>query len=177
MLKKVMINVKTERSAHGVSLFDSEDAILAHWDDVGGGDATEDMSDEPEISQMAIEGKLKIALGKVELKYTETELSGMEGSVAVISFSENEPGLVTILRSGIVNTALVFEAGKRHLCAYNTPFMPFEVCVHTLKIDNRLLDTGRLYIDYVVEIRGADPERCKMSISIKEINKIRIPCE
>lgn len=168
MLKKVMIKIKTEKVPALFSLFDNARVPL--------GDGPQ-IPDAPEISEMTVEGKLKESLGRVELKYTETELSGMEGSTAAITFSLEEPSLITLMRSGMVNTALVFEEGKRNICAYNTPFMPFEVCVHAFKIKNKLLTDGTLYIDYAVEIRGADAERCKLTVSIKEMSKIKLPKE
>jgi uncharacterized beta-barrel protein YwiB (DUF1934 family) len=74
-----------------------------------------------------------------------------------------------MLRSGSVSTALVFEPNKRHFCTYKTPFMPFEVCVHTLRIDNKLLaEAATLDLDYIVEIRGAQAERCRLHLEIKE---------
>jgi uncharacterized beta-barrel protein YwiB (DUF1934 family) len=103
------------------------------------------------------------------LSYEESELTGMEGSSSQISFFFSNPELVTMLRSGSVSTALVFEPNKRHFCTYKTPFMPFEVCVHTLRIDNQLLsDAATLDLDYLVEIRGAQAERCRLHLEIKE---------
>ena len=168
MLKKVMIKIKTERIPAAFSLFDEPFSPIAE---------NGAQSETPEISEMTVEGKLKESLGRVELKYTETELSGMGGSLAAITFSADEPSLVTLMRSGMVNTALVFEEGKRNICAYNTPFMPFEVCVHAFKIKNKLLTDGTLYIDYAVEIRGADAERCKLTVSVREVTKIKLPKE
>ena len=78
MLKKVIIKIKTEKEPSLLSLFDDARAPL--------GDGPQ-IPDAPEISEMTVEGKLKESLGRVELKYTETELSGMEGSTAAITFS------------------------------------------------------------------------------------------
>ena len=159
MLKKVMIKIKTEKVPALFSLFDNARVPL--------GDGPQ-VPDAPEISEMTVEGKLKESLGRVELKYTETELSGMEGSTAAITFSLEEPSLITLMRSGMVNTALVFEEGKRNICAYNTPFMPFEVCVNTLSVENKLEKDGTLFLDYLVEIRGAKAERTKFEMKIIE---------
>jgi uncharacterized beta-barrel protein YwiB (DUF1934 family) len=93
----------------------------------------------------------------------------MEGTSSQLSFLLSQPRLVTMLRSGSVSTALVFEPNQRHFCTYKTPYMPFEVCVHTLKIDNRLMSENRtLDLDYIIEIRGAQAERCRMHLEIKE---------
>ena len=71
-----------------------------------------------------------------------------------------------MIREGAVSTALVFEAGKRHHSVYNTPFMPFTVCVHTLTVSNRLEDDGVIELDYIVEIRGAQAERTKFKLEL-----------
>lgn len=113
-------------------------------------------------------GSLTVNDGRIELAYDETELTGMEGSRTAISFSEDLPELISMVREGTVSTALVFESGKRHHCVYKTPYMPFEVCVHTLKVDNRLEDERKLFIDYIIEIRGAKAERTKFELTYFE---------
>ncbi len=113
-------------------------------------------------------GTLSLEDGRIELSYDETELTGMDGSTTAISFSEDNPSLISMVREGSVSTALVFEQGKRHRCAYNTPYMPFELCVHTLKVDNKLSTDRTIFIDYIIEIRGAKAERTKMEINYFE---------
>ncbi len=121
--------------------------------------------DELEINTNGIK---KDENGRIELLYDETELTGMEGSTTSISFSEAEPELITMVREGSVSTALVFEEGKRHHCVYKTPYMPFEVCVHTLKVVNKIETERSLYIDYIIEIRGAKAERTKLELNYFE---------
>ena len=104
---------------------------------------------------------------RIEISYDETELTGMDGATTSVSFKKSEPGLVTMLRGGSVRTALVFEAGKRNICTYETPYMPFELCIYTNKVDNGLgFGEGKLYLDYIVEIRGAKAERTKFTFEI-----------
>ena len=123
----------------------------------------------PDEIIISTEGSLKIEDGRFEVSYKESEATGMEGATTSVSFAENQPEIVSMIRSGSVSTALVFEERKRHHCVYNTPYMPFEVCVQTLHIDNQLLSpTATLDIDYLVEIRGAEAERCRLHLEIKE---------
>ena len=82
-----------------------------------------------------------------------------------IGFDLDTPELVSMLRGGAVNTAMIFEAGRRHICVYNTPFSSFEVCIHTLEVRNHILTSGELYLDYLIEIHGARTERCKMTVT------------
>ena len=127
-------------------------------------DVLGEVSDGEKI-EISTDGTLFSEDGRLELSYDETELTGMEGSRTAVSFSKNAPELITMVREGTVSTALVFEPKKRHHCVYKTPYMPFEVCVHTLKVDNKLLSEKTLFIDYIIEIRGAKAERTKFELT------------
>ena len=123
--------------------------------------------EKPERSEFFAEGRLITADDRVEIVYEESVLTGMEGSVTSIGFSRADPSIVTMIRQGFVNTAFVFEEGKRHICVYDTPFSSFEICVHALKVKNRLLDDGIIELDYLTELHGARTERCKMKIQVE----------
>ena len=156
MQDEVRIKIRSTRYEVEASLFSDEDGEI-------------DLSElrlQPETVEIHTEGRMTAAEGRVDISYDETEMSGMKGSVTSVSFLEADSGIVTMLREGAVSTALVFEAGKRHHCLYKTPFMPFQVCVHTLKVDNRLLTDRSLDLDYIVEIRGAKAERTKFSMEL-----------
>ncbi len=124
--------------------------------------------DEEDAIELSTEGVMKVDENKIELVYEESELTGMEGSTTTVYFELGNPGFVTIYRTGSVSTSLVFEKGKRHHCAYNTPIMPFEICVKTIKVENNILTEGRLKLDYVIEIRGAKAERTKFELTVMD---------
>ena len=173
MLKKVMIHISSRHTEASDALFSymfrendpaEENAEEAYPLEDDGPDID---SDEP--LEILTEGSLFISKdGRVTLSYTETELSGMEGAKTSVVFDKGQEGLVTMMRSGPVNTALVFEAGSRHICVYQTPYMPFELCVHTLAVDNRLLSEGRLDLDYIIEFRGAKAEHNIFTLTVKD---------
>lgn len=123
---------------------------------------------EPETMAIKTFGKLILDDERVQVCYEESEATGMDGSKTSVSFDTKSMGLVTMMRTGAVSTALVFEKGKRHHCVYTTPYMPFEICVKTLDVKNRIMDTGILELDYIIEIRGAKAERTKFSMKIME---------
>ena len=91
----------------------------------------------------------------------------MEGSVTQISFLKAEPSVVTMCRNGLVDTTMVFEKGQRHLCIYNAWFTTFELCISALQVENRLLSTGEIELDYLTEIHGVRTERCKMKVMVE----------
>ena len=132
----------------------------------------EDMPEQEEEEQgpieMFSEGELYVTEERVIIAYDESELTGMEGSHTQVRFERSHPGLVTMMRYGTVNTILVFEKGKRHICTYQTEYMPFEICVFTKEVRNTLLTDGRIELDYIVEIRGAQAERTQFTIEIFE---------
>jgi len=170
MLKRVRIFLRTER--HGVAAQLFEDVATGMSEaDVFVNSMLEPQDDDegPQSMEMYSDARLRLTDDMFSLSYEESELTGMEGTSSQLSFMRSQPELVTMLRSGSVSTALVFEPNKRHFCTYKTPFMPFEVCVHTLRIDNKLLsEAASLDLDYIVEIRGAQAERCRLHLEIKE---------
>lgn len=165
--KKIKMKIKSLRYEIEESLFAKVISdIMDSEDDYENDDFAYD--EEQEIA-LNTEGFMNIDGDRVELIYEESEITGMEGSRTSVVFDNSDKGLVSMLRDGSVSTALVFEKGKRHHCVYNTPIMPFEICVRTLKVENNILDDGTLKLDYIIEIRGAKAERTKFELKIKEI--------
>lgn len=156
--QEVRVRIKSMRYEVEASLFSEEEGVLSRHN------GTEV---EPETVHINTLGVMKQENGRAEISYEETEATGMDGSTTTVSYLLDQPEVVSMIREGVVSTALVFEAGKRHHCMYRTPFMPFEVCVHTSKVVNRLSEaTKTLMLDYVIEIRGARAERTKFYMEI-----------
>ena len=168
--QNVMIDILTSRVEMNLSLFaekmeneEAEEELPASFEET-----LKSMTGEmPEPTEMLMEGKLLVAEHRVELVYAESELTGMQGSVTAIGFEPAHPELVSMVRTGPVRTAMTFEEGKRHICLYNTPFSEFEVCVRTLKVENRLLEENKIELDYLIEIHGAQAEHCKMTVTVR----------
>ena len=167
--REVMIHMLTSRLELGGSLFDDEEDEET---EEGGIDFSALLGEMPEPTEMLMEGRLVTNRTRVELIYEESELTGMEGSVTSVGFDRNNPSLISMMRTGPVRTALTFEEGKRHYCVYNTPYSDFEVCVRAVRVENDLLKGGRMVLDYVVEIHGAQAEHCKMTITVRPKEQI-----
>lgn len=171
MLKRVRIFLSTERVGVAARLFEdmiegaSEADILA--------DAMlcppDEGEDEPQTTEMFSDARLRLTDDMFSLSYEESELTGMEGSVTSVGFQRADEGLVSMMRTGPVRTALTFEEKKRHFCIYRTPFSSFEVCVYTRRVENALLREGRLHLDYLMEIHGAQAERCRMTVTLRPV--------
>ena len=169
MSKQIRMKIKSTRFEMPELLF--AQAVSEMAEDMPEIKITEEMLSAAEGDEMEIntDGTLSYNDGRVEFSYDESEITGMEGSTTAVHFDLDNPGFVTIYRSGTVSTTLAFERGKRHHCAYNTPIMPFEICVRTIKVENNILEDGTLRLDYVIEIRGAKAERTKFELKVIDL--------
>ena len=157
--KEIRIKIHSELYEVDASLFTDADVDTDNIP-VSEDAPTPDIMDINSIGTYTDDGE------RISISYNETEVTGMEGSTTTITFLKNDPNVVSMMREGAVSATLVFEEGKRHHCLYKTPFMPFEVCVRTIKVSNVLLGAGALSLDYIVEIRGAKAERTKFSMQL-----------
>jgi uncharacterized beta-barrel protein YwiB (DUF1934 family) len=92
----------------------------------------------------------------------------MAGARSTVTYRTCDRGVVSMIRSGLVSTAMTFKAHHRAICTYETPYMPFSIGIHALTVDNRLDTEGILKLDYIIEIKGARAERCEMEMKIQE---------
>ena len=159
--REIRIKINSVRYEVEASLFSAEEL-----EDVALTEEDIESALEPERMEINTEGVFSVSDGRVEVSYDESEATGMSGSRTAVSFDVNDEGIITMLRSGSVSTALVFEKGKRHHCVYSTPYMPFEICVKTIDVKNLIAEAGTLELDYVIEIRGAKAERNRFSMKI-----------
>ena len=167
--RNVMIDILTSRIEMNMSLFEQSPETEEVEENIPSFEEflKNKRGEMPEPTEMLMEGKLLIADHRVELIYAESELTGMQGSMTAIGFDRDNPALVSMMRTGPVRTAMTFEEGKRHICLYNTPFSEFEVCVRTIKVNNRLLEENKIELDYLIEIHGAQAEHCKMTVTVR----------
>ena len=180
MEKKVKIILTTQKTSMSEADFASVQALLEHaiLREQEGSSTLEDelekifseIDGEDDTSELITEGTVTVKTsGSVIIKYAESELTGMEGCETKIMFNGFKPKFVVMMREGMVNTSLSFEEGKRHTTSYNTPYMPFRLCVNTLRVDNTFADNGEIVIEYLLEIRGLSTERNILKIKVNPI--------
>ena len=141
-----------------------------------GGDHDRDDSLYSEIEgenfvEMMSEGELSIdSSGNVEISYIEGEdtENGLEGTSVKLLFHKENPDFVTMVREGGMNTVLSFSAGRRSRSVYNTPYMPFNLIVNTLEVENNIFSDGTMYLNYLMEIQGLATQRNTIRLRIRE---------
>ena len=126
----------------------------------------EDSTDEIEL---CTEGFIETNdRGQIEISYKENEDDPHTATLSKIIFNPDDPSLLIMSKEGAISTVLSFEEGKTHVCAYDTPFMPFKVYVTTNKLSNRLLESGKMKLDYILNINDTDPQHFIITVTLKD---------
>ena len=126
---------------------------------------------DPDTMELVTEGKLAVQDGALRLSYEESELTGMEGTTTVFQV---EPEKVTLLRLGSVQSEMVFEAGRRHMSLYSTPYGNMEIGVRARRLNSTLeLTGGRLEIDYDIEINHMLAGQSLFRIDVRENTPVK----
>ena len=138
-------------------------------DEIDDSDIVDELgSDATDEIELCTEGFIETnGSGQVEISYVENEDDKQLTCLSKIIFHPDDPLLLIMSKEGAISTVLSFEEGKTHICAYDTPFMPFKVYVTTNKLDNRLLERGRIKLDYTLNINDTQPQHFIITVTAK----------
>lgn len=102
----------------------------------------------PEKMELVTEGTLEFRDGGWNVSYEESALTGLEG---VTTTFRVEPGKVTLTRTGMLNSTMVFTEGVAHDSLYEMPFGALMLTVTATRVLFDLMEDGG-YIDLVYSI-------------------------
>lgn len=74
---------------------------------------------EGNVIELVTEGTFKTTPSGCSFTYDESSLTGLEGTTTTFDI---EGGIVTMTRTGQVNSQMIFEKGRKHFSLYETPF-------------------------------------------------------
>lgn len=123
---------------------------------------------EPERLELVTDAVFSEKNGRIEIKYSESELSGLGDTETLLIFERDQTDALTMIRRGTVEVTMVFSPGLRHLCVYKTQILPIEIVVTTKSLKNRLTEDGSLELDYTSELSGVSLARTMIRIEIKD---------
>ena len=155
------INIKTTQTDYkGKSIFDraADELMIEESFSMGDGDDTIETSLYGEMD----------SIGDTYILSYQEESEGMGGAFTEIKFDTRKPDEISISRTGAIETFMLFEKGKRHICVYNTGIMPFEICIYAKEVDNRILTEGYLEIVYLIEIKGACAQKTVFKMELEK---------
>ena len=138
--KEIILFVKGEQSYHGV---------------------------EPEVTELITEGTMTICDGgEIVLEYQESELTGMEGTNTRFTVNQDQ---VELKRTGMVESCILFQRGKRNSSLYDTPWGTMMVDVSTTQLAHRLTERGGVMeIGFTIAVNHQVTGENRFKIRVKE---------
>ena len=121
-----------------------------------------------EVSRLSLTtaGKYYERAGCGYITYQESGLTGLEGATTLL---KTDAGRLSVIRMGSVEAKQVFVAGQRHTSPYITPYGTLRTTVIPRTVEVALQDgTGRIRLEYDLEIDGQLVNRIDMVIDIKK---------
>ena len=129
---------------------------------------------EDDKVEVTAPGEYSIKDGKEYIRYTEylTEndiLKDHETRSTIIIHNNNE---IEVIKSGEVDSYMLFSEGERMDGCYKTPFGSFEIGVKTnsLKIEKQA-EKIKIEVQYSMQIFGEDANQCSVRIQIENIDR------
>ncbi len=105
--------------------------------------------------------------GAVIIEYTEI-LDGENDCRCVITVTRDR---ITMIRSGVFRTTIIFENQKRNACAYHTPYGEILIGVYTNAVFSDMSENGgTLNIAYTLDSSGdlLSENELRISVELKE---------
>ena len=100
------------------------------------------------------------------VSYEESEMTGLLGTRTTLKV---QPDTVSVIRTGLSPSQLVFERGKRHVTLYHTEYGSMEVAVSTERIEHALTDEGgTIDVRYAIEIDHVHASVNELSVSVRD---------
>jgi len=110
------------------------------------------IQDGDENVELITEGFLEETEKSLILEYSETEISGMDGTRNIITIQDS---MITLEREGEVSTSLYFEQGKRFVGNYITSLGTLSMSVFPTLVSSYHDDTsGKVNLEYELDLEG-----------------------
>lgn len=121
---------------------------------------------EEDIIELTTNGTLERIGDGWKLCYSETEATGMEGTVTQIEITENR---LNLMRLGTHPSMLILEKNKRHHCNYHTPYGTIDLGTYTSELICDLNDHGgELEFSYTLGFNGGINSAHNLHITVQE---------
>lgn len=125
------------------------------------------MGQEPEVIELVTEGWMEFLDGGWEIRYEESELTGLKG---VTTTFRVEPGQVTLLRTGALHSNMIFRQGVPHESLYQMEFgaLMITVCAKSVFFD-LTPEGGMIDLVYSIEIENSEAGMIDYHLDIRSI--------
>jgi len=121
---------------------------------------------ETNVLELVTEGKYYKKDDAYYVTYNESEVTGMNGTTTTLKIAG---GIVTLMRSGSVNSHFIFQQGQKHVSYYDTEHGAFTIGVLASEVDVRMDDNGgEIRVGYQLEIDNSRSGENDFYMSVRE---------
>lgn len=100
------------------------------------------------------------------LSYQESKLTGLDGTTTTFLIADDH---ISMLRSGSLNSEMVFREGQRHISLYDTGFGDLTVGVNTEKARSTIGGNGgQMELSYVIDVEDTIIGKNVFLIEVKD---------
>ena len=105
--------------------------------------------------------------GRVTITYDDSEILGNPKSVTQVTFTLDEPHVVTVIRSGAFSSMFIVEEGRHNSGEYKMGPYVLPVAVYGRRVKNSVVGgVGIIELDFTVELSGSDTQRTRMKFTL-----------
>ena len=127
---------------------------------------TQTVDGEQDVTELTTNGTLIPTDGGWQLRYKESEATGLEGTETTLELS---PDRLNLIRTGAHPSMLVLEKNRRHHCNYNTPYGAIDLGTYTSELQYRLSERGgEILFSYTLGFNGGISSAHTVHISVQE---------
>ncbi len=125
-----------------------------------------DFEKKKDTMELYAEGKLYEKESSLFISYSESELTGMEGTKSTLKIAEDS---ITLIRFGSINAKMVFERNKKTRSKYETPYGIFDISIFTNKLEVNMLqgEKSTIHLGYTVHFDAENFYKNELLLSFK----------
>ena len=121
---------------------------------------------EDDEIELVTEGVLKKQNGGYCLSYTESELTGLNGTKTVFDIVGDT---ITMTRTGDIRSQMVFQKGRKLYSVYDTPYGALTIGIQADRVKADICDyCGVIDISYTIEVDHAMTGESSLSIKVRK---------
>lgn len=127
---------------------------------------TQTADGEQDVIELTTNGTLEKTTDGWKLCYSETEATGMEGTITQLDITPNR---LNLMRSGTHPSMLVLEKNRRHHCNYHTPYGTIDLGTYASELAYKLNENGgEVLFSYTLGFNGGVSSAHTVHIHVQE---------
>ena len=125
------------------------------------------LDQEPDVIELTTDGTMEYTNDGWDISYEESDLTGLKG---VTTTFRVDPQKITLIRTGPLNSQMVFQEGVFHDSLYQMEFGAMMITVCASKVEYDITEAGgTIDLTYGIEIEQTQAGEIEYHLEIKAI--------